>query len=132
MSRGSGERFLRRYRGLCCFAMKHHGLQPWLQSVAAPRLKRGGHKERWPQRGWPQRGWLQRGWLQRGWLQCAAAPRLNPGCNVPRLRGWKSLFFRELVVERAVEIRLEHPAEIVGFDLRCHLILCRAGLDRVG
>src|SRR5689334_2189047 len=38
-SRGSGERIVRRYRGSSSANNEIHGLQPWLSSVAAPRLK---------------------------------------------------------------------------------------------
>src|SRR5438046_25869 len=36
----SGERVFRRYRGLSLLVNRHHGLQPWLRSNAAPRLGR--------------------------------------------------------------------------------------------
>jgi hypothetical protein len=39
MSRSSGERIFRRYRGSFVSLQKNHGLRPWLRSVAAPRLK---------------------------------------------------------------------------------------------
>jgi hypothetical protein len=42
MSRGSGERFFRRYRGLLLLVPPDHGLRPWLSPYAAPRLKAVG------------------------------------------------------------------------------------------